>query len=206
MKKLNNYNAVAKYYDFISQLVFGKKLIQAQSLFLDSIQAENQILIIGGGTGKILNAINTLGKRNLSVTFLDASQKMIDLAKKRNYENLNVQFICERIEFFETKRPFDVIMTPFFFDNFEKDKIDFLFPAIAKLLNNGGLWMYTDFNLTYKKRWIDSILVKIMYLFFKITSRIETQKLIDMQSYFSNYQLIKEHRGFICSRLYKSNY
>ena len=94
------------------------------------------------------------------------------------------------------------------FDNFQPGKIEFVFTKLNQLLKPGGLWLYADFmNDQINSKWRQKFLLKTMYLFFKITCNIETQKLIDMTQYFSaGYNIAAEKRfysNFIKAVVYK---
>ena len=88
-----NYNNSAWFYDFLTGLVFGRTLFRAQVYLLNNIRPGNKILIAGGGTGKILEAITSIYKTGLKITYVDVSEKMIVASKKRNIGENEVTFI-----------------------------------------------------------------------------------------------------------------
>ena len=57
-----DFNTVARPYDFISRLVFGDSLVEAQTSLLHYIPSNSQILIVGGGTGWILEEISKINQ------------------------------------------------------------------------------------------------------------------------------------------------
>jgi len=79
---LNNYNGIAKFYDMLSRIVFQKSIIKAQVYLIQFISEGDKIIIVGGGTGWILEEISRLEKKNISVVYVEKSSAMIDLAKK----------------------------------------------------------------------------------------------------------------------------
>ena len=174
------------------------------------IQDNNKVLIVGGGTGWILEELSKLKKQNISVVYVEKSSAMIKLAKKKKYENINVEFIEAAIEDYTSAEKFDVIITPFLFDNFLQEKIETVFAKLNDLLKPKGFWLYADFvnDQQNKKRW-QQFLLKSMYFFFRLTAKIETQELIDMHPYFQqNYQLITKqfyYNDFIQAVAYKKN-
>lgn len=178
----NNYDKLAPIYDFVSHAVYGQALVKAQRSVLHAIENGQKILIVGGGTGWILDEIEKLNKKNISVSYMEASSKMIELAKKRRL-SFPVEFICQYAEDIDTTKKWDVIMTPFFFDNFQKKKGLFLLEKLDNALNTGGLFLYVDFRLTKEnvKFWKKALL-KTMYLFFRFITHIETNTLVDMAS------------------------
>ena len=50
-----NYNNIAWIYDWLAKVVFGRKQELASRAFLRIIPNDAKILVIGGGTGKIIN-------------------------------------------------------------------------------------------------------------------------------------------------------
>ena len=86
------------------------------------------------------------------------------------------------------------------FDNFLPEKIELVFSKLDQLLKPGGLWLYADFvNDKQGKLW-QKLLLKTMYLFFKLTCNIETQQLIDMNKFFA------DGYGKIAESFYYSNF
>ena len=195
-----NYDNIARVYDLTSRLVFGKAIIQAQVCMLGYIPPNSSILIVGGGTGWILESLSELYPQGLAIDYVEVSAQMITLSKKRNYKDNKVNFIHQPIEEFNTARQYDVIITPFIFDNFSADKIELIFTKLDDRLKNNGLWLYADFvyDRSQSKLW-QKLLLKIMYLFFRITCGIETQELISMDSYFAP----SYHKEFGASHYFK---
>jgi ubiquinone/menaquinone biosynthesis C-methylase UbiE len=204
----NDYNNIAKIYDRLSRVIYQKSIVKAQVFLIQLIKDNDNILIVGGGTGWILEEIAKLQRQNLSVLYVEKSSSMISLAKKRNVLGLKTTFIQNAVEAYNTSEKFDVITTAFLFDNFKKEKIEFVFSKLNDYLRNQGIWLYADFinDQSNKKIW-QQFLLKSMYLFFKVTAGIETQKLIDMQPYFAaNYELITEqfyYNRFIQAKAYR---
>ncbi len=204
----NNYNGIAKIYDAVSRIVFQHSIIKAQVYLIQLITNNDKVLIVGGGTGWILEEISKLNKQNISVVYVEKSSAMIRLAKKRNYKNIKANFAEEAIEDYHPTEEFNVIITPFLFDNFLQDKIEIVFNKLDTFLKPNSIWLYADFvnDKQGKKIW-QQILLKTMYLFFRITANIETHELVNMRPYFKEkYQLLSEqfyYSGFIQAVAYR---
>lgn len=204
----NDFNSVARPYDFISRLVFGDALVRAQVSLLSQISPNSRILIVGGGTGWILEQISKIYSSGLDIVYVESSSKMIELSKKRILKNNNIFFINAAVENYQTETQFDVIITPFFFDLFKKAKIEILFSGLNEKLKVDGLWLYTDFIPTiYQTKIWQKLLLKTMYLFFGILSKVEASELVDMDLYFAEkYRKISEgwfYGKFVRSISYK---
>ncbi len=203
----NDYNRIAKSYDVLSRIVFQNSIIKAQLYLIEFIAENTKVLIVGGGTGWILEEISKLKKQNISVVYVEKSSAMTALAKKRNYKSISVEFINKPIEQYAADKLFDVVITPFLFDNFLSDKIQFVFTKLDALLSLNGFWLYADFVNTNDNKLWQKFLLKTMYLFFKATAAIETQELIDMRPHFKlKYDLLSQqfyYRRFIQSVVYR---
>ena len=203
-----NYDKIAGSYDLISRIIFGKNLVEAQVCLLPQIPANSRVLIVGGGTGWIVEEIAKVHQQGLIIEYIDSSAKMIALSKKKNCGSNQINFIQQAAENYDTDRKFDIVLTPFFFDNFQANKIQNIFAKLDGFLKSDGLWLYVDFVYDKKKgRLWQKMLLKLMYFFFRVTSNIETRELVDMRPFFSqSYDRtieISHYHKFIKSIVYK---
>ena len=58
----NNYNSIAKYYDTLSRVIYQRAIIKAQVFLIQFIKDNDRILLVGGGTGWILEELSKLQK------------------------------------------------------------------------------------------------------------------------------------------------
>ena len=191
-----NYDKIAPIYDMLSKLVFNRSQLLGQIEQLKNLSDNQHILICGGGSGKILDEISIRMPRGIQILYLDSSQKMIEIAETRNRGSNIIEFVCQDILDFETDKSFDIIITSFFFDNFPENKAICVFTKLDNLLVNNGLWFQNDFTLSSNKGiWWKSIMLKIMYLFFNLTSNLGNYKLVEMESVFDahSYVLIEKN-------------
>jgi len=189
------YSNVASVYDSLSRVVFGKTLVQAQVSLLHLIPKNSTILIVGGGTGWLLEEIAKIHPEGLTIFYVEVAEKMLELSRKRNVEKNNIVFINDAIEKVENIPAIDIVITPFLFDNFLPDTADKVFEHIHNLLKPGGIWLNTDFQLTGK--WWQKVLLKIMLVFFRIMARIESKQLPDIDAAFKKREYtIVAHKTF----------
>ena len=201
-----NFNNSAWFYDPLSRVVYGKALVNAQSWLLNSIPKKANILIVGGGTGWILEEITRIHPDDLTITYVEIAANMIALSEKRITGNNEVFFINNAIENVVLPADFDVVITPFLFDNFTEETLQRVFCHIHKLLKPGGLWLNVDFQLTGK--WWQNILLKTMFIFFRLICGIEASKLPAIEQRFKEkgYKTIAQKTffgDFILSTAYK---
>lgn len=188
-----NYDNSAWFYDRLSGLIFGKALVSSQLYLLEHIPAEATILIVGGGTGWILEEIAKLHPSGQKITYVEISAKMTSRSRQRKKGKNDVIFINDSIENFDAHNQFDIVITPFLLDNFTEQSLKKIFKKIHGQLLPEGLWLNIDFRLTGK--WWQKVLLKSMLLFFRIICRIEATKLPSIEECF------KKHRyKVICSK------
>ena len=191
-----NYDNITTIYDFISRIVYGKSIVKAQVSLLKFIPPKSRLLIVGGGTGWVLEEIAKQHSTDLIIDYVESSAQMIAMSQKRNYGSNVIHFINLPIEQFEPDGLYDVILTPFLFDNFKEDKLEMVFTRLHAALKSKGMWLYADFEpINSNSLFWQKLLLKIMYLFFRITCGIETSELINIQGYFaSDFQILfKSH-------------
>jgi ubiquinone/menaquinone biosynthesis C-methylase UbiE len=194
---LNQYDKIARHYDFLSRLVFLKAQVNAQVQQLKHLPKNSTILVVGGGTGWILDEITKVHPNGLHIVYVEASEKMTALSKSRNFEQNTIEFYNISVQYFTFGLCFDVILTPFLFDNFTDEDSALAFQKLHGFLKNNGLWFFTDFNTDGKNSWWKRWLLKLTYKFFTTFKIIETNQLVNMAPYFE-----KHHYKIIDRKLY----
>ncbi len=202
-----NYDPVAPFYDILARAVFGNAIHKAQKFLLPVIPPESKILIVGGGTGRILEEICKLHCNGLSITYVEISAKMIARAKRRKKGRNNLSFINEAIQNFQLQGLYDVIITPFLLDNFSAETLRKVFRQLDNHLNKGGHWLFADFHVRNNKA-SQRFLLKLMYLFFNSLCGLETLALHDPHPLFRQYGYVPAmektfYRDFIRSVVYR---
>ena len=193
-------------YDSLAGMVFGKSIQKAQSVWLDSIPDNGKVLILGGGTGFILEELDRL-ELPLKVTYIEPSSAMMSRARKRlPFKLIEVDFIQDTHRAAFGMDRFDVVMTNFFLDVFTQDELGKVVQQISSLVDKDGVWLLTDFVKT--GIWWQNALIKLMYLFFKVTAGLEGNRLLNFEAYLSEegYRVVKQkyfYYGMIRSDVYK---
>ncbi len=198
---LNNYDKIAGSYDFLSRLIFQKSQVYAQIDQLANLPSQSKILIVGGGTGWILNEITNLKLAGIEITYVEISMKMIEKAKRKLINPYQIQFINCAIEDFKTVEQYDAIHTAFLFDNFALPRVEKVFQQLDTLLKPGGLWLFSDFHYEHQTthRWKGFVL-KMMYTFFDKIAQVEAKTLVSTAPYFHQ----KHYRSLIEKDYYHS--
>ena len=201
---MNNFDIIAPIYDFLAKLVFGKALIHSQTYFLSQVKAGSQILIIGGGTGKVLDYFNSLSSP-LSIVYVEKSARMLDLAKKRGpFVNMEIRYV-HGDERSVPPDKYDVIFTAFFLDVFIEKHLVGVIRLLNGSLKKNGKWLVTDFVNTsiFWQKW----LVRLMYWFFKTTTNLESNTLLDFDIFLIHSGLKRiSYKGFYFNMMQSAVY
>ena len=201
-----SYDPVAPYYDLLQRLVFSNSLLRAQEATLHQILPADHIVVAGGGSGMVLESITRLHPSGLTITYIDVSPRMIAKARQRNCGNNKVQFIAAPVQEVALSNDYDIVITPFLFDNFSGEMADAVFQHLHTALRPGGNWLHTDFSTDTGIA--HRALLKLMYAFFRVTCGIDANDLPDMDVRFKirNYSLVEDHRfmkGFVTAKTYR---
>ena len=203
----NNYDRVAGIYDRLSRLVFGDAIYQAQLFLLEAIPAGAQVLVVGGGTGWILEEMAHRHSSGLQICYVELSEQMMSRSKTRNTGSNKVTFVKGAIQDIVLQQNFNVVITPFLLDNFSAQTHQQVFKIIDDKLKAGGLWLFADFQPP-RKQLRHQLLLKIMYLFFGLFCRLEASRLPDSAAHFKIYNYVARtektfYAGFIRSVVYQ---
>jgi ubiquinone/menaquinone biosynthesis C-methylase UbiE len=200
------YDNTTWFYERLSKLIFGQAQIKAQEYYLSQIKPGWHILIIGGGTGEILESLTRLHPSGLSITYIEVSAKMMALSQKRNTGNNSMVYITKGIEQAEVPDLYDVVITAFLFDNFSEVNLAAAFTKIDQHLKTGGLWLNTDFQLT-GPLW-QKVMLKSMYLLFNVLGAIDVTGLPDVEKQLLRHNYVKKgektnYKKFISTKYYQ---
>jgi ubiquinone/menaquinone biosynthesis C-methylase UbiE len=207
-----NYDSIAKYYDRIHHLFFGQSEMSAQVEMLDYIRPGSRVLILGGGTGWILEKISAIYPEGLQITYVESSLKMVEYSKTRNWRENRVDFVQATVEDWlkEGKRgepgdSYQCILTGFFFDNFTGEQATQLVGLMTPLLKERGYWLDADFYYPRgrDKLW-QAILLRVMYVSARLICGVEAKRLPDMGSIFPAAGYVPVHTSFHYQRFIRS--
>jgi hypothetical protein len=205
MKKriASGFDFLAPFYDVLARFVIGKNIVNAQLHFLKSFKECNHILILGGGSGWILEPL-CAACPDLQIDYIELSPRMINAAEKNLGKNGYVNFI-QGTESDIPNRLYDGVITNFYLDMFEEQSLNSVIDKVRKSLTSSALWVVTDFvdGSTWNK-----MMLWLMYRFFRIIAWIEATHLPDWQNEmihagFTLSDSKKFKNGFIKSNLYR---
>lgn len=205
-----NFDFIAPFYDFLARLVFGDLLLKSQSTYFLRIPSKGAtILILGGGSGKILEKLSE-SIQTANICYVEASQKMLNMALKSTVaERLTIEWIHGTEKDLPKGRKFDFVITPFVLDVFPNEKLGVAMDKLSQHMQENGIWLFTDFNVPDTKwKFLSAGLIRIMYKFFRLVAGLKTQKLPDFDKQFVRIGLKKEEEKYylfqtIVARIYR---
>lgn len=198
------YNNVAIFYDQLADLFYGKAISLAEQQLVQFVPANARVLIIGGGTGRILEKL-AQHHTTLYITYLDSSSAMIAKAAQRKAGENKVQFLMQNGLVATFAETFDVVITSFFLDNFCTSNVEGFIGRLAPHLATAGIWLIADFQKN--KNFRQTLLLKIMYGFFKLTCNIEATQLPDIHgAMLQNRLALTEKKCFSNNFIYVAAY
>src|SRR6187401_17243 len=106
----NGFDKIAFVYDFLADVFFFGRILKAQTYFIGTTKFSGNILVLGGGTGRILLPL-LKNCTNAHVFYLDASGEMIRRSKGRTNDP-RVIFIHGTEEDLPSDITFDYIIAP----------------------------------------------------------------------------------------------
>ncbi|QCR23244.1 trans-aconitate 2-methyltransferase [Pontibacter sp. SGAir0037] len=192
----SGFDRTAFFYDRLAKLVFGSAQENAQLALLPFIPAGARVLIIGGGSGWLLEQVlNCCSATN--ILYIDASPAMLTLARKR-YNRLATTTTGRAAVEFRTgtevavkpEEQFEAIITPFLLDLFPPQRLSGLMKRLQAALAPQGYWLFADFWPVQQPtpRW-QRLLLWSMYAFFGVLSGVKAKRLPDYQQHFQQLRL-----------------
>lgn len=175
MTRSANFDSVAWFYDPLTQLVFGNRLKKSQIRFLATIPPGSTVLILGGGTGWILDELFA-HTPDCRVYYVESSRAMLERARAHG-KGFKVAFKSGSWE----QLPdidFDAVITHYFLDLFSDRTLEQVSAAVNARLKQDGTWLVTDFvcSTTWHR-----VMLWVMYRFFRVTCGIDALQLPDWE-------------------------
>ncbi|MEM8896837.1 MAG: class I SAM-dependent methyltransferase [Bacteroidota bacterium] len=186
------FDRIAFIYDWLAKLVYGDGILHAATLGMDEVREEDKVLILGGGSGKILAAFR---QENFpkEVVYVEPSAEMMAKAKEvwtslEVSAQYSIQWVLDTDRFIQGENVYDVLITPFVLDLFPTEKLAEVFSRLHHALKAGGTWLYADFFIKEDSfRLFRLLLVKFMYAFFRLICGVENQNLAETSILFNKY-------------------
>ena len=198
-----NYGKVSQSYQFLSRMVFGNALLNAQRKALSKLRFPCNVLMIGGGDGEILKHLSDFEG---VLDYVEISSEMVLVAQSKT--NLSINWHIQDIFSFKTDRKYDVIFMPFLLDNFTTKQCSELITHLKPMLKKEGQVIVVDFT-EVPNLW-QKVLLSCMYSFFRLIAGVKTAKMPEIEQIMAIHTLkktleMKSFRGFIEIKKYSLN-
>jgi len=169
-----NADRIARPYRWIEYATLGRALQQRRTAFLADVADACRVLVLGDGDGRFLEKLveqNPLA----CIDYVDVSGRMLELARARAGTGRVTYHQADALEIALPERGYDLIVTHFFLDCFNEAGAARLVERAALAACPNARWLISEFRRT----WWSSPLLAGLYLFFRITTGLETRRLID---------------------------
>ena len=187
-REARGFDRLAPVYDLLADLAFAGRIHRSQVAFLPELTDPERALVVGGGTGRFLEALLARSSRTVAAS-IDISPEMT----RRTAARLASAGLAERAELrqgsLELLRPeerFDLIVTHCFLDLFDEAELGDVVAALSRRLLAGGSWLFTDFDASgpglpgLARRSV----VSGLYGFFRLTCGLTVSRLPDFDRAF----------------------
>lgn len=200
-----NFDRVANVYDICKMLMLCGSIERCQYYHLPLLKNSKKILVIGGGTGKIVSQIHRHAAFE-ELTYVDCSAKMLEKAKmhvKQRCPEIEQKIKFEKADIlteFEASG-FDAIVAPFVLDCFTGESLRLLGIKLKKWLTPNGLLLFSDFHESQKpgiSRLLSRCITRPLYFALNLICEMNIKQLPDYELMFNPLPLTKtsEHLSF----------
>lgn len=192
------FDTIAKYYNFLEILAFGRILYGTRIYLLNRTSNPFNILLVGEGTGCFSRYLVNCYPKS-SITILDSSNRMIKIMRGQNQISKvqNITILQQDYFKYTPEIKYDLVFTNFFLDCFKSSDILEIVGKIRLMLNETGEWQDVDFTMPHKKNLLNykynQLIFKVLYNSFRLICKIESVSIKDLDL---NYQKL----GFILDR------
>ncbi|MDP0494795.1 MAG: class I SAM-dependent methyltransferase [Verrucomicrobiota bacterium JB024] len=142
------FDRVARLYPRLERLAYGQRLERGRRAFLPELAACRNLLLLGEGNGRFLQALLTANP-SCTTTVVEISPRMIACARARLAPKQRTRVSWIEGSALNAGLPdaaFDAVVTHYLFDLFEPADQARLLQRGLKALAPGGLWQDTEFQ------------------------------------------------------------
>lgn len=208
-----SFERLAGIYRAFEAIVAGSVMQQARTAFLSHCARSRHAFLVGEGPGRFLVPL-LQSFPNLHVTYIDQSPAMIAAARRfatgQGIDLARVDFRAMDVRNWRSHRlDADLVATHFFLDCFPPGELERCIGIIGDNLASTAQWLMSDFRVPERgwQRIRARLLLKMMYSFFQVVTRLEARCLTDPDDHLRKLGFrIRERRlfnfGFIHSDLW----
>lgn len=159
-----DYSRVARVYQCIEYLAFGRLLEKVRGWCLDRLELEagSRVLLVGDGDGRFLEMLLERFP-NVQVDYLESSVEMIESAKNRAADDGRVQWCLGDVREW-SKSGYDLVAGHFVLDAFSESERGPIVAHLVSMLSECGEIVVSDFSIPVTH--ISKIKMWVMQWFF----------------------------------------
>ncbi len=185
-----NCDPIAAIYKSVEYLCFGLSLERRRFAFLAETCAAKRALLCGGGDGRFLERL-LRSNAHIQVDFVDLSQKMISLARRRVGALSKGQELLSRVHFYHadvrdfapSEAHYDLIAAHFFLDCFSNLEIEEIVHRLRTWASPQALLLVSEFSEgTAPIRVWNRLVIRGLYAAFRLTTGLRVARLPDYRS------------------------
>jgi ubiquinone/menaquinone biosynthesis C-methylase UbiE len=172
-----NCDRIARWYRWLEYIGFGRALERRRNAFLSDVADARRALVLGEGDGRFLArlAAEMFRHPGATIDYVDLSPRMLELARARAGDQVRY-ILGDALTIPLKAAEYDLIVTHFFLDCFNEQDAAALVARIAAAAKPDARWLISEFRAA---SWWSRMWIGALYLFFRITTGLKTQRLID---------------------------
>ncbi len=181
-----NADRIARAYRWLEYAAFGYALEKARFDFLAYAADAQRVLILGEGDGRFLARLLEYN-RYASVTVIDSSARMIELARGRvpASDLSRVRFLHADWRVLLPSEEFDLVVSHCFLDVLDSCETQAVIAKVSAVLAPGCPWLLSEFQVPegFFRRLHARLWLRAMYAFFAATTGLRASKLPPYRDY-----------------------
>lgn len=192
-----NCDPIAQWYRWLEFIGFGSALERRRVALLREVEDARRPLVLGDGDGRFLVKLvdqNLKQHPGVAIDYVDVSGRMLELARARAGEQGVTYHQADALTMLLPAGEYDLIVTHFFLDCFDERDAAALMKKVARSARSDARWLISEFRET---GWWSRVILSGLYLFFRITTGLQTRRLVDHRPLLKRegFRLEKEELG-----------
>lgn len=185
MSVIRSFDLIARPYRTLEYLTLGRTLEHTRLYYLPHLLTARNALVLGDGDGRFLARL-LAANPTVQATAIDLSAEMLRLLRERcaPYAGRLQTRQTNALDFTPPEGArYDLVVTHFFLDCLSQPEVEQLIRKIVPSLTSDALWIVSDFRIPAGlMRWPARLLVRSLYLAFRILTGLRTSHLPDHTS------------------------
>jgi ubiquinone/menaquinone biosynthesis C-methylase UbiE len=192
----SGFDRLGRVYAWMERCFAGPFMQRCRTAHLQALRGASPILMLGEGPGRFLQT-TLKAHPDAQILCVDGSASMLDQARNvaaQLHATSRVTFEQhDLLHWTPSPESFAALTTHFFLDCFTESQLQELIPRLAGSLKTGGLWIVSDFHIPRGVMQFPArVLLGMLYAFFRRTTGIAANRLVDPEPYLRKSGLVPE--------------